>query len=595
MLNEVKPNLDLLMSIRLGLAEQYGIPLDVPFRDYKAWYRWTGMEVPTQTMRADFVNQLYSKEGKPCRFEDIFEFERLSKAWLFDEDGLQEWDVDEPRFSNGLFLEPEATNLITNDRWTRGGSDGQPIIAESIYTKIGSCRVLGTKIVKTAPSSTVYRYSVIPNSLYNLNKSFTILISHTENSSDLFTDVRQGRGSNRPFIGTVFPYSLDSSTESDLIVSKQYSSWYQHSVVDTRDISSGVFTLTLTGPKELITEPLHYSIFGVTLVESKYPTTVILNEEGTTTRLRDSLSTTIPQGHTITGDWDDTLHLFERDGQLDFEGYGYIRTLEMIPMVGSYTADFTKDTIISHTGFEHRGIFGRGIFEFERLSKAWTWESNKGMVEFDVNAPRITYEGLRLEPESTNFLVDSFLSSGRAGMQTVGGDLFFGVDELGTHIHFKQTLNDNYAYKNYRDLDAPEGSHSLTYVSDTTGLSWGTDGGSFSLQAVGVFGSLTEVSYGVYSEKANMNSTGQGGINRGLIKRTSHDTKEPKFYLYQLENYPRYTSPIKTEGVPVTRLPETISHPTTLEFLSIDKDEGILHEDGVFSGFGYIRKIEVKV
>lgn len=48
-----------------------------------------------------------------------------------------------------------------------------------------------------------------------------------------------------------------------------------------------------------------------------------------TTRLPETLSTTIPQGHTISGDWDDTLHLFERDGQLDFEGYGYIRTLEI--------------------------------------------------------------------------------------------------------------------------------------------------------------------------------------------------------------------------------------------------------------------------
>lgn len=154
MLNEVKPNLDLLMSIRLGLAEQYGIPLDVPFRDYKAWYRWTGMEVPTQTMRADFVNQLYSKDGKPCRFEDIFEFERLSKAWDFIDGELEEYEVNEPRFSEkGLLIEPERTN----------------------------------------------RY-------------------------------------------------------------------------------------------------------------------------------------TIPQGHTITGDWDDTLHLFERDGQLDFEGYGYIRTLEIVPI-----------------------------------------------------------------------------------------------------------------------------------------------------------------------------------------------------------------------------------------------------------------------
>lgn len=236
-------------------------------------------------------------------------------------------------------------------------------------------------------------------------------------------------------------------------------------------------------------------------------------------------------------------------------------------------------------------VFDAGLLDFTRLSKAWLWDGSKGMVEFDVNAPRITYEGLRLEPESTNFLVDSFISSGRAGMQAAGGDWFFGVDKLGTHIHFKQTLKVNYAYKNYQDLDAPEGSHSLTYVSDTTGLSWGKEG--FSLQAVGVSGALLEVSYGVYSGKADMQSTELSGRSRGFVKRPYHDTKEPKFYLYQLENYPVYTSPIKTDDVPVTRLPETLTVISGANF-TIEADEGIQVNGNEISGFGYIRKLEVK-
>lgn len=88
---------------------------------------WAGQCAPDQPIYADFVNQRYSKNGTPCRFEDIFEFIRLSKAWQFDGVKKREYSVNEPRFnSRGLLLEPESTNhlLYTNsldsEYWLRG-------------------------------------------------------------------------------------------------------------------------------------------------------------------------------------------------------------------------------------------------------------------------------------------------------------------------------------------------------------------------------------------------------------------------------------------------------------------------------------------
>ena len=173
MLNEVKPNLDLLMSIRLGLAEQYGIPLDVPFRDYKAWYRWTGMEVPAQTMQADFVNQMYSKEGKPCRFEDIFEFERLSKAWDFIDGELKEYEVGEARISEkGLLIEPQSTNQWTGSVYDRFPSGNDAVNSYDVkIEKVFGGPIPNESAVKVTKSGNNARYAISPGGMGGFHRS----------------------------------------------------------------------------------------------------------------------------------------------------------------------------------------------------------------------------------------------------------------------------------------------------------------------------------------------------------------------------------------------------------------------------------------
>lgn len=110
----IADNIAELMRIRLEMKEFAKIPDDVPFEQYVAWLAWAGEKAPAQPLMADFVNKRYSMDGVPCRFEDIFEFERLSKAWDFVDGELKEYNIDEPRLSDkGLLIEPKRTNYIT--------------------------------------------------------------------------------------------------------------------------------------------------------------------------------------------------------------------------------------------------------------------------------------------------------------------------------------------------------------------------------------------------------------------------------------------------------------------------------------------------
>lgn len=234
------------------------------------------------------------------------------------------------------------------------------------------------------------------------------------------------------------------------------------------------------------------------------------------------------------------------------------------------------------------------IFEFIRLSKAWDF-TESGLKEYGIDEPRISSKGLLIEPESTNFLRDSFMTEGVNGFDIKGGDLEFGEDDIGSYIKFIKSAADNYAYKKYMvtDPDAKDGDYRISFLSDSSSLRF-SSGANADLQSVGILlRSSVDEKDKVYSVYANVNEPGQNGNSRGFVKRPHHSEVEPKIYAIQMENHPFSTSFIKTEDSPTTRLPDTLR---LLQdgVLTIDADEGIVQTGNEFSGFGYIRKMEIK-
>ena len=134
----IADNIAELMRIRLEMKEFAKIPDDVPFEQYGAWLAWAGEKAPAQPLMADFVNKRYSMDGVPCRFEDIFEFERLSKAWDFcNKLTFTEYQENVPRIdTRGILLEPQGTNLaydsINPENWmSKSNADITPLVSST--------------------------------------------------------------------------------------------------------------------------------------------------------------------------------------------------------------------------------------------------------------------------------------------------------------------------------------------------------------------------------------------------------------------------------------------------------------------------------
>ena len=122
---------DKIRELRMIEREQrefLTIPAGVPFKDYINFMEWSP---PSQKLYLDFVNQRYGMDGEKCTLQDVFDaglldFTRLSKAWQFEQGKLEEYEVNEPRFSGkGLLIESESTNFIprstdmSNEYWDR--------------------------------------------------------------------------------------------------------------------------------------------------------------------------------------------------------------------------------------------------------------------------------------------------------------------------------------------------------------------------------------------------------------------------------------------------------------------------------------------
>lgn len=301
----IADNIAELMRIKLEQRDFFGIAEDVPFADYIDIIKWTGHEVPQQPMYADFVNHRYALNGKPCRFQDIFEFIRLSKAWDFTESGLKEYGIDEPRISDkGLLIEPESTN-------------------HARYTKTLTKDVWGissTSFVNFEDLGGFHRMNIEKPTTWTLYNSNMGRIAEYIN-----VDIRNHKGPDQ----TAFTKDASSSNRVSFNLNNgtllnsgnNVNGYVNGSVYTFHRKKENLATFGLLGAD--YNEGDFIDIYGIKVSDKVDFTSAVPTEGTTVTRLPDTLR--LLQTGVITIDADEGI---VQDGK-EFSGFGYIRKIEI--------------------------------------------------------------------------------------------------------------------------------------------------------------------------------------------------------------------------------------------------------------------------
>lgn len=331
----IADKLALLASTKERLRTRLKVPTNIPFAEYPNYINWKGVaDIPTNPVYADFANERYAKNGKPCSFAGLFAFSRAGKAWLVTDTGLQEYAANEPRFDNGLLIEQTATNFLlhtntpSNEYWTKSG-----------------VTVSGSQIAETTadrPHALASPSRSVPQ--YNHARSQSMLIKPMT-ARYIGLNVGLAAGSNGHVI-------IDTQTLA--VVEQPYdtgavSSVKVRKIGELIEISyvvrdSGVWSTGGGSSVVLQFYRVHDFILSSRIfvgnpatklellcINSKVEnnaSSFIPSTTSPVTRPADYLSATVT-GTTVTGDWDSTLSLSIVDGQLVHSGYGRIRRLEI--------------------------------------------------------------------------------------------------------------------------------------------------------------------------------------------------------------------------------------------------------------------------
>lgn len=269
-------------------------------------------------IEADFTTGTYKVNGAAKSFADLFTFNRAGKAWLVKDTGLQEYDIDVPRFDNGLLIERESTNYMSNA--VPMASDGTSNFVFAANTDFGILvpNVLELSVNPDLIYSTRYAYQnlpVVPTtwSVY-LRAPSDALIGFGGDGDGVHTAMyaiyNQITGelipTDKPVISTVTPYK----------------GWYKITAMREDNPTSLFLIYAKTGSiNDVLEVALKQAEFGEV---SSY----ILTSDSPVTRPADYLLNKIT-GTTVTGDWDSTLTLSIVNGNLVHSGYGRIRSLEI--------------------------------------------------------------------------------------------------------------------------------------------------------------------------------------------------------------------------------------------------------------------------
>lgn len=245
-------------------------------------------EATPDVYTADFVNGVYKVNNVDSTFNNIFSFSRAGKAWLVKNNALVEYEVDVPRFDNGLLIEQSATNYAAWSFLPENGS----------YVKGGIVFSSGHWVYDAVTSGTVFQY---PQPYPDLSSGNRIFSTHGVNGR--FINMRTGTSVNT---------TLSQSGFRD---------YYIKTDQDTVNISGLLY------PKIVSQYALYYQVEG--LNTQQLPTSPIKTTTAAVTRPADFLSLKFITGSSLTGDWDSTLSLSLVNGQIQRTGYGRIRSLEV--------------------------------------------------------------------------------------------------------------------------------------------------------------------------------------------------------------------------------------------------------------------------
>lgn len=259
------------------------------------------------------------------------------------------------------------------------------------------------------------------------------------------------------------------------------------------------------------------------------------------------------------------------------------------------------------------------IFEFIRLSKAWDF-TESGLKEYGIDEPRISGKGLLIEPEqsysrldltgnsnsSSAILIDEpYITQAREVIATNGNNKhqsrynFSGITRGKSYLfntvvkkdtEYKRvgfgvagevfwTLDIETGYMEQRVADAHVSpiSHAVNQTNDA--------------YIISILFKFTEGTTLVASR-----------ISCNLMDDSGNETFDSALYPYPITiedmllapDAKHLLTPIKTVSTTkVTRLPDTLRLLQT-GVITIDADEGIVQDGNEFTGFGYIRKMEIK-
>jgi|GEM_PF-5208344 len=233
---------------------------------------------------ADFVTGNVIKDGKPSTFAEVFTFNRAGKAWLVLDTGLQEYLVDTPRFDNGLLIEEQATNIVSNINYWTIPSSIEVIPLEKDWN------------VKFSQASLMFSFFDYQN---NSDYVFSVY-TKTDSLESIFLS-HNGKGK-----------TVNVSKELLRVNYDFVSANVPRKGIGIEAVKGNLF---LRNPQ---------------LEKGSYQTSPIPTINLPVTRPADYLSLmNIVDAKSVTGDWDSTLKLTIVNGQLNHSGYGKIRSMEV--------------------------------------------------------------------------------------------------------------------------------------------------------------------------------------------------------------------------------------------------------------------------
>lgn len=269
--------------------------------------------------------------------------------------------------------------------------------------------------------------------------------------------------------------------------------------------------------------------------------------------------------------------------------------LDSIPLSPKYL-DFTKNRY-SENGVPC-GIDSVG--NFTRLSSATMWQDGK-LVEVGNNIPRISSDGLLIEPQRTNIFPNSVMTTGVGVIPTT---LEVSEGNVVPAVRFPQgvttwsyaiVLRPNpcviSAYVKNSDNSKPEFTGSVEGLESDFAFLVGSDG-------ITASGEYTVSRHGDVYRASVLSVLPEKQGNTGIIKYAGNSATDLTATYRQLEAGDTLTSLIKTSGTPATRSPDIlIIDVEPNQYISGEWDDGVVFEQfsgyAKFSGQGYIRNIEV--